>query len=202
MELEKLVSLIAIPDNGNFTPMNNIYFIFPNNPKSIKFESALSVLCILLFFFIGGFFCPIEFKYISWAISFIFCSFFIFKDRYFRYYKKAALQNSFSRYKKMMYYMNKIIADSKIYKNGMPLCYYVIKSKKLLEIGDVGMAEELIDTAIREYPEDILSKYIKGVCLYRKGNIKGARDCWADIVRTEGNLELCNELKTMLSEIS
>jgi tetratricopeptide (TPR) repeat protein len=202
MDTGRMLVLMEIPDAGSFTADNNIYFTFPNNSKLLRYKNARPVLYTLLIFFILGFFGTMQFRYVCWSISFILCSFYLYKDRYFYYYKKMVLQNSFSRYKQMMSYLGKILKSSKVYDHEMPLCYYVMKIKNLIETDNIDVAEKLIINALKEFPDDMLINYSKGVCLFLTGNTEEAVNCWKAIVKSEGiNPEFKMELQSLLNEI-
>jgi tetratricopeptide (TPR) repeat protein len=201
MNFERLVSLISIPDEGKFTLENEIYFIFQDNPKSIRYEKALPALCAMLFFFAAGFFVRLKIQFVCWATAFMLALFYIVNDRCFFYYKRAERQGGFSRYKKMMCYINKMVNIKRIYESQMPLCYYILKARKLIETKDIDAADRLVEIALRENPNDMLCTYIKGVCMYCKGYDNNAVLCWSEMLNMKQNKTLREQIIVLIHDI-
>ena len=192
-----MISIINIPDSDSFTDDNDRYFIFAKNPKSVRSKKAPVLLIAMTASFLLGCF-AVSIQHICWTAAFAASAYYLYEDRFYYYYNRAASQNMFSRHKQTMKFLNKMIGSSRVFIGEMPLSYYILKSKKLLEAEDTENAGRLADAALAEYEPAAESKYIKGLCLYLDKDYENAKKLWEDAVKTKGGKQLRKAVREML----
>ena len=192
-----MISIINIPDSDSFTDDNDRYFTFTKNPKSVRSKKAPALLVVMTASFLLGYF-AVSLQHICWSAAFSASAYYLYEDRFYYYYNRAASQNMFSRHKQTMKFLDKMVGSSRIFIGEMPLSYYILKSKKLLEAEDTENAGRLIDAALAEYEPAAETKYIKGLCSYIDKDYDSAKKLWEDAVKAKGGIRLRKAVKEML----
>lgn len=199
--LRQIIDQIFITDIKNgITEKNKNYFCFaPELPKCLHSKKILLQLSLMIGCFISTFFINDNesiYIYMNFLIAFI-CIWYLYDARYIYYYKKAAKLFMFNKNQKGQKYLNKIITSRRIYIEGMPVAYNILKAKQMLINNDYKAGEYLAKNALKDMNDCPEAKIIKGICEYKKGNEKKAVAILSGVSETN----LCSLLKKSTEEL-
>ncbi|MFZ7132381.1 MAG: hypothetical protein ACOWWR_08490 [Eubacteriales bacterium] len=192
MEIIKdILNDLSIIDKGQITDRNYSYFSFVKYPRSVRNKkSNFQVVALICFFIAGGIIPNDNATYLFWGIAALIGIWHTIGNRYYYYYRLAANQSYFSRYKQSMRYIMKLVNSKFLYSSEMPLVYYIFKAKQLLLQNEYAPAAYINDVAMKEYKVTIETKMIEAICLYLDGNLEFAMQCFQEVSKHIGDSKL------------
>lgn len=204
--IDKLFSLINIPDDGQFTSKNNKYFVFSKNDEGLRGKNSAIMLVLITVAFLLGFFFQNKsqmIQYTFWAISFVLSAIYMYNYRFVLYRNNARYQSGFSRYKQMMKYINLIVESKRIYDYDMPLAYYILKCKELINDENYISAEHLSGCARKEYGPLLPIVLLQIVSMYKQQKYDTAVPLLEKIAENEHvDTQICCLCRQLADEIT
>lgn len=173
-ELQKAIDQIQIVDMENgITENNKRYFAFSKEPpQCMRSKNAPLQISLMVGCFISSFFVENNSIYYIFMLSatFFVCLWYLFDARFIHNYKKAAKAYMFGRNENTLKYLTKILNSKRIYIDGMPLAYNLLKAKEMLSKCDFKAADYLADNALKQIADCPEALQIKGICRNEKIN--------------------------------
>lgn len=174
ISIEQAIEQIHIEDMENgITKKNKRYFIFNKiQPRCLRSKKAPLQLSLMIGCFISTFLIKENSIYnLSMVFAtFLLCVWYLYDARFARYYQKAVKASMFSRNEKVLKYFIKILCSKRIYVEGMPLAYNILKAKEMLIKQDVQTADFLADNALKQIADCPEAIEIKRICRNEKKN--------------------------------
>ncbi len=171
-ELQETINQIQITDMENgITENNKGYFAFSKEPpQCMRSKNAPLQMSLMVGCFISSFFVENNSIYYIFMLSatFFICLWYLYDARYIHYYKKAAKASVFSKNENVLKYLTKILEGRRIYVDGMPLAYNVLKAREMLLKQDLKAADYLADNALKQIADCPEAMKIKEICRNEK----------------------------------
>lgn len=164
---------IKIPDVENgITNKNANMFVFPQSQYALLGKKAMLLLCAMFGLFVIWLLPNLKNNtLLFWFVTIlllIVAIWYQYEYRVVRYYKKASKGSRpvgvSSAY--TLKYINKIVNSKNVYAHDMPICYYLLKCRQLIEQDEIIKAEVLVECALKEYPKCFELWYVQGVLAY------------------------------------
>ncbi len=170
---KKYSDSIKIPDVENGITKKNVHmFVFPQSQYALLSKKAMLLLCAMVGFFIIWLLPDLkENTLLFWFVTvvlLIVSIWYQYEYRVVSYYKKASkgsrpvgVPATYT-----LKYINKIVELKNVYAHDMPICYYLLKCRQLIEQNEMIKAEVLVECALKEYPKCFELWYVQGVLAY------------------------------------
>lgn len=174
----KYISAIRIPDwEKGVTKRNEHFFNLQSEPPRCLLGHRATLQVSLL---IAGFICAYIFQDQVIRYSIIFVTFaiglwYLYESRYRRIYIRLQRSYMFSRDKKVLACVNRLVGAKRLFVEGMPAIYSILKGRERLAARDYLAAEYLADQVLSRQPDNAEALYIKALCKYAADDREGAR---------------------------
>lgn len=197
----KYISAIRIPDwEKGVTKRNERFFNLQSEPPRCLLGHRATLQVSLL---IAGFICAYIFQDQVIRYSIIFATFavglwYLYESRYRRIYVRLQRSYLFSRDKKVVACVDSLVGAKRLFIEGMPAIYSVLKGRERLAARDYPAADYLADQVLSGQTDSAEALYIKALCRYAADDREGVRRMAERLDGTAGG----GEYGALLSELT